>query len=155
MLIFYNKVDLDVGFDVLSRPKKDRIIGGREVSAPGGLSLYAALRQSNQPLKCWSCGIEATCFIANKHPNDVVSKPVLDLFAEDNGFVLMTRDHIIPRSLGGSNAIANLRVGCSPCNGERGNMMNDEDREFMALHPELVIPLVSKSDNLTTINCIA
>lgn len=33
----------------------------------------------------------------------------------------MTLDHIIPRSLGGSNAITNLRLMCRDCNEERGN----------------------------------
>lgn len=71
--------------------------------------------------------------------NDIVSKPVLDLFAEANGkYVLMTRDHIIPRSLGGINDVKNLRVGCQPCNSARGNSMNEEDLKFMEEHPELI-----------------
>jgi 5-methylcytosine-specific restriction endonuclease McrA len=33
----------------------------------------------------------------------------------------LTLDHIKPKSLGGSNAITNLRLMCAPCNRERGN----------------------------------
>ena len=137
-LIYYRE-DLDSGFKILSKDKESRLVHGKKVSSPSGLSLYQALRSSNQPLKCWECGIEASCFIANKGQNDIVSKPVLDLFAEANGkYVLMTRDHIIPRSLGGINDVKNLRVGCQPCNSARGNSMNEEDLKFMEEHPELI-----------------
>ena len=35
--------------------------------------------------------------------------------------VLMTKDHIIPRSKGGPDELDNYRTMCSPCNGKRGN----------------------------------
>lgn len=31
-----------------------------------------------------------------------------------------TGDHILPRSAGGTNALANLRAACLPCNQRRG-----------------------------------
>lgn len=33
-----------------------------------------------------------------------------------------TIDHVIPRSLGGSNKIDNLVLACSPCNEEKGGV---------------------------------
>lgn len=45
---------------------------------------------------CWMCGIELTMDTA-------------------------TLDHIIPRSKGGTFALVNLRLACSPCNNKRGN----------------------------------
>lgn len=45
---------------------------------------------------CWICGIELTIDTA-------------------------TLDHIIPRSKGGTFALHNLRLACSPCNNKRGN----------------------------------
>lgn len=32
----------------------------------------------------------------------------------------LTIEHLLPRSLGGTNAMTNLRWACSPCNQERG-----------------------------------
>lgn len=32
-----------------------------------------------------------------------------------------TADHVVPRSHGGSNQLANLRPACGPCNSGRGN----------------------------------
>ncbi|RVT96311.1 HNH endonuclease [Rhodovarius crocodyli] len=35
-----------------------------------------------------------------------------------------TREHIIPRSLGGPNTYDNLALACARCNGERGSNMD-------------------------------
>jgi 5-methylcytosine-specific restriction endonuclease McrA len=47
---------------------------------------------------------------------------------------LMTKDHILPVSRGGSNAVTNLQTMCSTCNAAKGNRMitNEElQREVM------------------------
>lgn len=52
-------------------------------------------------------------------------------------FEELTRDHIIPKSIGGSNRPSNIRPLCAPCNGRRGapNAMRTESppkrREFL------------------------
>lgn len=35
----------------------------------------------------------------------------------------LTIDHLIPKSLGGSDSIENLRLSCKNCNQERGNSL--------------------------------
>jgi len=35
--------------------------------------------------------------------------------------VLMTHDHIVPRSKGGKNHISNVQTMCAPCNSKKGN----------------------------------
>lgn len=140
MLMYFSECELDEGFGILAKEKEDRLLRGRRVSRPSGLALFEALRAAGEELKCWECGLVANRWVANKGRNDHLGSPVLDLYAVHNGHVtLMTRDHIIPRSLGGSNANENLRVGCSPCNGARGNRMDPIDIEFMAAHPELIV----------------
>ena len=37
-----------------------------------------------------------------------------------------TADHLIPRSRGGPDTLANLRPACAPCNRQRGDMTLDE-----------------------------
>lgn len=140
MLIYFSECGLDEGFAILSKDREDRLLRGRRVSRPSGLALFEALHAAGESLNCWECGLVSNRWIANKGRNDHLGSPVLDLYAVHKGIVtLMTRDHIIPRSLGGSNENANLRVGCSPCNGARGNRMDPIDIEFMAAHPELIV----------------
>ncbi len=46
-----------------------------------------------------------------------------------------TIEHLVPKSLGGTNAISNLRLACFTCNNSRGNnllpprFMNSRDRD--------------------------
>ncbi|MBD2097328.1 HNH endonuclease [Trichocoleus sp. FACHB-591] len=35
----------------------------------------------------------------------------------------LTREHLIPRSRGGSNSLENLRLACFQCNNSRGNSL--------------------------------
>ena len=148
MLIYYNEIPLDEGFSILAKPKVDRLVKGRNVAAPTGRELYQKLYEDRAEMVCWHCGIKATCWVVNKGQNDIVSKPVLDLFATTRGrYVLMTRDHIIPRSLGGANDVRNLRVGCTDCNSARGNEMDEADSQFMKDHPELIRPDFVPNEN--------
>lgn len=50
----------------------------------------------------------------------------------------MTRDHIIPKSLGGVDDWHNMRPGCATCNERRGNEVLPEDIRFAQEHPELI-----------------
>ena len=140
MLVYYNYLGLDAGFEVIKQNKNNCLVRGRQVSKPPGHELYLSLHAANQKLICFECGLEASCFILCKGQNDVTRQPILDLFAmrEDGVFVLMTRDHIIPKSLGGNNTVQNLRVSCSDCNSKRGNYMSYQDLLFMEKHPHLI-----------------
>jgi hypothetical protein len=46
----------------------------------------------------------------------------LNLYAEkDNREILFTKDHIIPKSRGGKNILANYQTMCVECNNKKGN----------------------------------
>jgi 5-methylcytosine-specific restriction endonuclease McrA len=42
----------------------------------------------------------------------------------------MTRDHAIPRSLGGSPDWNNIVLACAPCNERRGDSLPDQPLQF-------------------------
>ena len=138
MFIFYKELSLEDGFAALAISRKDRQIDGQKISAPSGVALWKTCVETNAPLKCWHCGVEADRFILKHHPNDMKKPPVLELYAHTGkSLVMMTRDHIIPASLGGVNDVGNLRPGCETCNGKRKNTMNKEDTDFMNDNPHL------------------
>lgn len=141
MLVYHATVSLEEGYNIMAEPKGSRLVKGKSVSLPSGAKLFGHLHSTGQPLKCWHCGIEANCFIANKGQNDRMGPPVLDMFAMTReGPILMTRDHIIPKSYGGVNDVENLRMGCGPCNHGRGNELDEADIKFLRAHPELIGP---------------
>lgn len=53
--------------------------------------------------------------------------PHLNLYHKGRrGMILMTHDHRIPRSRGGSNGIENAQTLCTQCNNHKGCMMPEE-----------------------------
>ena len=138
MLIFYKEYTLDEGFEALSKFKGRGEVDGLEVSAPSGIVLFRHYHDTCRDLNCWKCGVKADRFILKHHPNDMKKPPVMELYAYNGKyFNMMTRDHIIPKSLGGNNEVDNLRPACEPCNRKRGNVMNKEDTAFMLANPHL------------------
>lgn len=136
MDIYFKEICLQEGFEVLKlEPREARLVGGKQVSPCSGWGLFSHMYHANEPIFCWKCGIGADRWVVTKGRRDKVGAPVLNLFA---GLTMMTRDHIIPRSLGGKDDRRNLRPGCSRCNEERGNEVTPEVIEFAQKHPELI-----------------
>lgn len=92
-------------------------IRGERVKRASDYQRFAVLSQG--PLKCFECGCEGTHFMIERHKNENYYH--INAYAGDR---MLTWDHIIPRSLGGSNHVHNGRVACEACNGKRGNEMN-------------------------------
>jgi len=70
---------------------------------------------------CTRCGLTGTVFRSVLHDDKVH----LNLFGDKNGTqVLMTCDHIIPQSHGGSNNFHNLQVLCCQCNCEKDSQFD-------------------------------
>ncbi len=72
--------------------------------------------------KCSACGLEGTKFLLEKHERD--SQPHFNLYGEENGeLVMMTKDHIVPKSCGGGNVMSNYVCMCSICNNLKGDTL--------------------------------
>lgn len=138
MQIYYAEVSLAEGFELSDKPKEERLVKGKQISICSGYQLFSSLR--HQPIKCWHCSCVADRWISTIGQNDIRNNPVLNLYGitKHGKLRLMTRDHIIPKSLGGVDDIQNLRPGCDVCNGERANHMSKADREFMLANPHLI-----------------
>jgi len=139
MQVYHSELSLEEGFDVLSKDKESRLVRGKRVSACSGIRLFESLR--GRPIRCWECGAQADRWIAEKGQRDLYGAPVLNLYGlRDGKLVMINRDHIIPKSLGGVDDIANLRPACEVCNGSRGNEVTGVDIQFRLDNPHLISP---------------
>ena len=78
-------------------------------------------------ITCVRCGLHGSFFAREKYPKD--NNPHLNLYAIDAGKdVLMTKDHIKPRSLGGVECLHNIWPMCSRCNASKGNRYGWADK---------------------------
>lgn len=69
---------------------------------------------------CAACGIVGTKMILEQNHND--KSPHFNLYAEESGkLILMTKDHVKPKSRGGKNEIDNYQTMCAVCNNIKGN----------------------------------
>ena len=84
-----------------------------------GVRMLSFLRNG---ITCVSCGVKGV-FFAKEKTSKADRSFHLNLYGiKENGKeVLMTRDHIYPRSLGGSEDITNMQTMCQCCNSRKGN----------------------------------
>jgi len=71
--------------------------------------------------KCVKCSIEGQLMAMEKGENDIsyhFNMYGIDEFGHE---VLMTKDHIVPKSKGGNNSLSNLQTMCVKCNNKKGN----------------------------------
>jgi len=56
-------------------------------------------------------------------------RPHLNLYAiKDGKEILFTKDHIKPKSKGGKNKLKNYQVMCEPCNSEKSDKYDEENK---------------------------
>lgn len=83
-----------------------------------------------QSLTCVTCGIVGEFFaletIVDKKGNLVQGTYHFNLYAinSEGKEVLMTKDHIIPRSRGGKDHLSNYQTMCYCCNQEKGSSIS-------------------------------
>lgn len=74
-------------------------------------------------LVCVRCGIEGK-FFAKEKSLETDARYHLNLYAEQDGKeILMTKDHILPKSRGGKDTLSNFQTMCTICNFNKGNTL--------------------------------
>jgi 5-methylcytosine-specific restriction endonuclease McrA len=69
---------------------------------------------------CRTCGLQATHFAVERDRKNKAQQPYhMNLWA---GSTLMTRDHMIAKSLGGKDHLLNCETMCSPCNSRKSKL---------------------------------
>jgi len=76
-------------------------------------------------VKCIECGVEGTHFKLDGFSKADIN-PHFGLYTDDG--TLMTKDHIIPKSKGGSDHINNLQPMCTNCNRKKSNIVTSRDK---------------------------
>lgn len=72
--------------------------------------------------KCVSCGRKPTKFILSKYKENSSNLVHFRIYSvEDDKFILMTIDHIIPKSKNGKDSKDNYQLMCEECNCLKGN----------------------------------
>lgn len=100
------------------KAKKYQVINGVNVKLSS--ERYDVFKKS---LTCCKCGITGRYFAIECTDLKNTSNYHLNLYGidENNQEVLMTKDHIQPKSKGGRNRQGNYQTMCVKCNGEKGN----------------------------------
>lgn len=71
---------------------------------------------------CVDCGLEGKYFALEKDKK--ANRYHLNLYSvKDGEEILMTKDHIIPKSKGGIDELNNYQTMCRICNGKKGNIL--------------------------------
>jgi hypothetical protein len=129
--------------DVLAGHYRTRItIDGYTYHVSQGSLRYKTFARS---CVCHCCGIVGTRMLLDT-PNEGSGSAHYNLYAEwNNNLVLMTKDHIVPRSKGGPDEIENMRTLCEVCNGHRGNLDLTLDELYEIVTEKEVDRLLRKS----------
>jgi hypothetical protein len=84
---------------------------------------------------CVYCGLAGTKMVLDMNPSD--ASPHFNMYAEEAGrLVLMTKDHVLAKSKGGRDELANYVTCCSTCNNLKGAypLGPDQVRELRRLY---------------------
>lgn len=121
------------------------VVVDNQISFANGMSCNAKtpkmrLLWLHKNLTCNQCGISAS-FAALESHKDVADGAHLNFYALDysNNEVMLTWDHVTPKSEGGTNDMKNAQCLCEICNGLKGNDKNPKD--VKALRREKGLPI--------------
>ena len=120
MVFRKNTYDVNTILNYIKTPGQRTNLDGDSVRVKG-VRLVTFLVKG---ITCVTCGLTGK-FFAKEKARPEESSFHLNLYAIDNNGkeVLMTRDHIIPKSKGGSEEIENMQTMCCKCNCKKSDKL--------------------------------
>ena len=125
-----------------------KLVRTASFSVEEGIRQISVMKTASQRLKmflrgdttCVKCGVKGSIFYMEKQANDKLAEPHLRLYGvtSEGNEVMMTWDHILPRSMGGGNDLKNAQCMCSKCNEEKGNNLSLSELVFIATHKDII-----------------
>ena len=122
---------LDEIFPLIEDNPQKKILLGEDPIKVGTLRLFMFKVKG---VRCVTCGLEGVFFSKEQHHNVKYYDLHLNLYAI-NSFghdVLMTNDHIVPKSKEGKTEIDNLQPMCYHCNQRKSNKTGEEFMVFLS-----------------------
>lgn len=134
--------------ELRSRLPSLKISNVHDLSHAGKTRVGKLDKQYQNDFRCVRCGVQGSHVIVYQQVGEV-GKPGAavhrDVFAvTDKKIVMLTVDHILPRSLAGKDCDPNRRVMCQHCNSRRGNKINRSDWAYILEHFEMIVSIQSK-----------
>lgn len=118
-LLDFDKIEDTLRLLVISRPLGRVTICGYPIWTD--TDRYESLYKHG--LICAKCGLKAS-FAAIEKNTDSKNKFHINIYGtrkEDGKHILLTKDHIYPRAMGGLDIMENYQTLCSSCNGKKNN----------------------------------
>lgn len=107
----------DESFKYTDKSFKYKVLNGFLVSYKS--QRYDVFRKS---CKCVECGVVGTILAMERSSGSNEEVYHFNLYAiKDGKEILMTKDHIKPKSLGGTDTLDNYQTMCASCNSKKGN----------------------------------
>ncbi len=130
---------LEAGLEYLREPRQDRKIRGQWVESTGTKAKTRLKMFKSGQTSCVKCGLQGSHWHIERHASDKVMPFSINLYAM-RGYeeVMLTHDHILPASMGGSNHLSNAQCMCEPCNHRKGDKMKLKDLLGVATHRDIV-----------------
>lgn len=111
------EIALDDVLDNLYCGRKTYTFNNKEYSVKMSAQRYFMFKENSC---CVCCGLKGTRMFLEYHPYDMT--PHFNLYGEsDEGLILMTKDHILAKALGGEDRHSNYQTMCAVCNGLKGH----------------------------------
>ena len=87
-------------------------------------------RRKGRGRRCVCCGVEALYVALEKHIKQETGQYHFNAYCiSEAGYeVMLTKDHILPKSKGGANSQKNYQPMCAHCNNRKGNRLEGEYR---------------------------
>jgi hypothetical protein len=132
-------MSFEAGIEFLNLIPPQRKIQGFWVENPQAQASTRLRMFRSGQTTCVSCGLEGTHWHIERHQNDKVMPFSINLYGMD-GYdeVMLTWDHILPKSLGGSNNILNAQCMCSRCNMKKSNKLSIQEMADIVTSPNIL-----------------